>query len=247
MTDEGPPWARTGVIAGFLGLLGAAFVSIAVNSTTDPTVWWLLAVSGFVLAGLLIVGTLVSSILRSRKAKRERRFPPGQEPLMKTPPEHQVLPPGPVIDSTWAEQAAKREEAIYGERSPNWNFFHLAWPLELGGPAVWLEAHGPDEDPRSNVWCVVRRPDGTTTERDTSSAFTTPGPDPDKIDVQWRYPQDFPNGSDATYLQDGKYEVEWYGQRQVGRDLLGTDCFLIEGGQVKDCDGTPAETIPDFD
>lgn len=233
-------------VGGGLIAFGALLVAIALAEPLD---------AGLLLAGLLlgavglvlIIAPAVAEIGVSLRRQRDQRFIPGQEPLMQTPLEHQVTPSGSVIDSEWADQAIRREEVLYGQRPADWNFFHFAWPTELGGPSVWLEAHGPEDDHRQNVWCLVRAPDGSTKERDMTSAFSGPPSEPELVDAEWRYPQDFPEGAETPYLDDGKYVVEWRGQAGVGRDLLGTDCFLIESGQVRNCDGTLAETSPSFE
>lgn len=98
-----------------------------------------------------------------------------------------------------------------------------------------------------NVWCEVRAPDGTTKERDQSDAFTEASNDSAPVNVRWLYPQHFPDPPKGKlHLADGRYDVGWYGQRGVGRELLGVDAFVIESGEVKDLDGTPAKIEPDL-
>lgn len=174
-------------------------------------------------------------------------FEPGKEPVQQTPPEHQEPQPGPIAPPDLAAVAHKQQEERRARRSLGWSFQHLALPPLLGGPTVWLEAYGPDDDRRSNVWCLVRAPDGTTTETDLTKLFLGMPTTPNQVEARFRYPQDFPGGSDAAYLADGRYEVEWRASQDVGRQLVGTDCFLIEEGEVQDCDGTTAERVTDLE
>lgn len=128
---------------------------------------------------------------------------------------------------------------------PEWTFAHLQWPAEFGGPGVWLDATGPESDPRVNIWCEVRAPDGSVRERDQSDAFTGARSDAAPVDVRWLYPQHFPDPpKPPIHLADGKYSVRWYGQRGVGRELLGVDTFLIDAGEVRNLDGTPVRVEP---
>jgi hypothetical protein len=110
-----------------------------------------------------------------------------------------------------------------------------------------LDPKGPETDPRVNVWCQVRAPDGTAKERDQSDAFTEASTGPAPVNVRWLYPQHFPDPRKGkVHLADGRYDVSWYGQRGVGRELLGVGAFVIESGEVKDLDGTPAKIEPDL-
>jgi hypothetical protein len=240
MRDQGPSWPVISLAVTFLLAASTFFVTLATRDNGGEALWWWLGAAFLGLAGLTI---LVVAAWRPLQRRWKRSDGRARGAISQSIAEQNS---GTVFDHGWADQASKREQAMYGARSDEWNFFHFAWPAELGGPAVWLEAHGPEHDRRLNVWCLVQGPDGTSRERDMSSAFTGPPNEPMPVDVEWRYPHDFPGGAEVPYLKEGRYQVEWRAQSGVGRGLVGTDCFLVEQGQVKDCDGKPSPVIDDY-